>query len=143
MEGKKGYTTRQRKAILDYLTARPEELFSAEELMLALREAGENIGLATVYRNLDKLASQDILTRILPGDGSGAKYEYLAKTAAAEGHYHMVCQECGRTLHINCGQLAQLAAHIKKDHDFILDRSRTVLYGCCSQCAEKHKQKER
>ena len=38
MEGKKGYTTRQRKAILDYLTARPEELFSAEELMLALRK---------------------------------------------------------------------------------------------------------
>ena len=53
MAGKKGYTTRQRKAILNYLTARPEELFSAEELMLALREAGENIGLATVYRNLD------------------------------------------------------------------------------------------
>ena len=136
MEIKKQYITRQRKLILGFLEEHPEELFSAEDLMLILRQQGENIGLSTIYRNLDKMVSQDILARIIPSNGSGAKYEYLDKGESADCHYHMVCEECGQTLHVNCGQLARLASHMASDHNFILDRRRTVLYGRCGDCAK-------
>ena len=137
MDLKKQYITRQRRALLAFLSQRPEQLFSAEELMLALGQQGENVGLATVYRNLDKMVSQDMLARIIPSDGSGAKYEYLETRALPDSHYHMVCEECGRILHINSSRLAQLADHIESDHDFVLDSRRTILYGRCRQCAKK------
>ena len=137
MDLKKQYITRQRRALLAFLSQRQEQLFSAEELMLALGQQGENVGLATVYRNLDKMVSQDMLARIIPSDGSGAKYEYLETRALPDSHYHMVCEECGRILHINCSRLAQLADHIESDHDFVLDSRRTILYGRCRQCAKK------
>ena len=52
------YTTKQQKAVLDCLSERADEPVSAAAITDALRERGERIGIATVYRQLEKLERQ-------------------------------------------------------------------------------------
>ena len=49
------YQTKQQQAVLHCLRARAEECISAAELSEDLRHEGLTVGLATVYRQLDRL----------------------------------------------------------------------------------------
>lgn len=51
------YTTKQQKAVLDCLSERADSPVSAAAIVDALREQGEHIGIATVYRQLEKLGA--------------------------------------------------------------------------------------
>ena len=50
------YQTKQQQAVLQCLQHRSEECLSAADLSEELRRSGLTVGLATVYRQLDKLA---------------------------------------------------------------------------------------
>lgn len=50
------YSTRQRKALLAYLSRHPDELLSARQIADAL--ADEKISLSAVYRNLAQLEAE-------------------------------------------------------------------------------------
>ena len=50
----KTYHTQQHKAILSFVSQQ-KNCFTAAELSDALRAAGEKVGLATIYRQLEKL----------------------------------------------------------------------------------------
>ena len=65
------YTTKQQKAVLDCLSERADSPVSAAAIVDALREQGEHIGIATVYRQLERLERQypqshDGRGRVLP-----------------------------------------------------------------------------
>ena len=49
------YQTKQQQAVLRCLQERAEECLSAADLSEDLRQSGLTVGLATVYRQLDKL----------------------------------------------------------------------------------------
>ena len=49
------YTTKQQQAVLHCLEQRPEEALTATDLAADLRQAGHPVGLATIYRQLEKL----------------------------------------------------------------------------------------
>lgn len=51
------YSTRQRKALLAYLSRHPDELLSARQIADAL--ADEKISLSAVYRNLAQLEAEE------------------------------------------------------------------------------------
>ncbi len=51
------YHTKQQRAVLHCLETRPEETFSSAELARDLRASGSPVGLATVYRQLEKLSA--------------------------------------------------------------------------------------
>ena len=46
------------------------------------------------------------------------------------------CDVCGTLIHMHCDELAQIGAHLKKDHGFALNAMRTVFYGLCEDCAD-------
>ena len=50
------YSTRQRKLLLDYLSAHPHQLLSAGEIARDLRE--REVSLSAVYRNLAQLEAE-------------------------------------------------------------------------------------
>mgnify|MGYP000686480787 FL=1 len=49
----------------------------------------------------------------------------------------MKCLKCGKLLHAECDFLNGLSEHIEKEHDFVIDGERTVLYGVCGDCRRK------
>ena len=64
------YRTRQKDAVLSCLRGLEGRHATAAEVAAALREAGQSVGLSTVYRQLEQLVNEGAVKKFLTGDGS-------------------------------------------------------------------------
>lgn len=129
-----GYQTKQRNDILEYLKANPAQHLTADTITDALKQNGVSVGKTTVYRYLDKLASEGKVRRYFVPNSKSACYEFIDPTLACNLHYHLKCTGCGALLHVECGLMDQVASHMERDHSFLVDQTKTVLYGLCHDC---------
>src|SRR5690606_30346452 len=88
--------TRQRTAIREAL-AEADEFGSAQRWHESLSRAGESIGLATVYRNLQALAETGEVDAVMTDDGQS-----LYRLCGDQGghHHHLRCRVCGAAVEI-------------------------------------------
>lgn len=119
-----------RGAVVELL-ARQSCCLSAQEIADELREAGGNVGLASVYRALDLLHEMALVQRVELGDG-GSRYEPILP--GGEHHHHAVCDTCGRVtafederLESDLERLAGRLRHSIKAHE-------VVIHGACRAC---------
>lgn len=131
------YKTRQRDQILDCLIQNKDRHITADEIMSDLNKEKSLVGKTTVYRYLDKLVSQGCVRRYFIEGGKSACYQYMDQSGICSCHYHLKCVDCGQLFHMECDYLGDMDAHIKDQHDFHVDHSKTVLYGQCGDCARK------
>lgn len=135
------YNTKQGEVILSFLKKEPGKHFTADELIAKLAEDGKPVGKATVYRHLDKLVKRGEARRYIVEEGQSACYEYIGDEHNCAEHYHLKCSRCGDLLHVECGFLDEVAAHILEHHGFTISPERTVLYGVCEKCREAENEK--
>lgn len=131
------YTTKQQQAILDCLKRQSKEPLSATDLSAQLRTEGRPVGLATIYRQLEKLESAGFVHKV--NTEEGAYFQYC-NHVSGEGRQECLllkCESCGRILHLDCEQLQPLYAHFEKEHHFRVDHRKTVFSGLCETCVEK------
>lgn len=83
--------TPKRLALLDILGSQATYL-SPPEIWLRMKQRFKRIGLPTVYRNLEKLSENGIITRVLHPNRQ-LYYYYCDKGGH---HHHFVCFSCGR-----------------------------------------------
>ena len=96
---------------------------SAEEVYKALLEAGEDVGLATVYRVLTQFESAGLVVRH-NFEGGHSVFEI----AKGDHHDHMVCMETGKIIEFFDTEIEALQHKIAEQHGYeILDHS-LVLY---------------
>lgn len=133
------YATRQRKALLEYLRAHPDEILSARQIAQALEP--EDVSLSAVYRNLAALESQGMLRRA-PKDGGHEVYYRFTQSDACKQHLHLSCSQCGKTFHMDVPATDSLVEQVANAADFQVDRSNTVLYGVCSACKNEQNASE-
>ena len=130
------YITKQQQAVLHSLQQRGEEPLTAAALAEDLRQGGHSVGLATVYRQLEKLAQAGLVHKI--NTEEGALYQYCPHQA--DGHHHdcflLRCEACGRIVHLDCVHLKHLYDHLEAEHHFRIDSHRTILTGLCKTCME-------
>jgi Fur family ferric uptake transcriptional regulator len=97
---------------------------SAEEVYQALRDAGEDVGLATVYRVLTQFESAGLVTRHNFETGHSSVFEL----AGGDHHDHMVCVNTGEVVEFHDELIEQRQQEIAEQHGFeIVDHS-LVLY---------------
>ncbi|MEG2174399.1 MAG: Fur family transcriptional regulator, partial [Oscillospiraceae bacterium] len=112
---------------------------SVDDITALLEQEGSHVGRATVYRCLDRLVEQGALRRFAAGEGASACYQFVPDDGCID-HHHLKCTGCNALLHVECGLLDSLAAHLLSDHGFVLDTTKTVLYGLCADCAHQSHQ---
>ncbi len=96
---------------------------SAEDVYKALMEAGEDVGLATVYRVLTQFEAAGLVERH-NFDGGHAVFEL-----ADGGHHdHMVCVDSGEVIEFFDPEIERLQKEIVKKHGFELVDHNLVLY---------------
>jgi len=96
---------------------------SAEEVYKALLEAGEDVGLATVYRVLTQFESAGLVVRH-NFEGGHSVFEI----AKGDHHDHMVCMETGKIIEFFDSDIEALQHKIVEKHGYqIVDHS-LVLY---------------
>ena len=123
------YMTRQRRALLDYLSAHADETLSAREIAAAL--AG--VSASAVYRNLAALETEGKLRRVK--GAREAAYQYVG-AASCRGRVHLKCKRCNRTFHMDERGAERLVGVVEQAEGFAVDKGDTVLYGVCELCQD-------
>jgi Fur family ferric uptake transcriptional regulator len=114
--------TLPRVKILNMLERANDHHMSAEDVYKALLEAGDDVGLATVYRVLTQFESAGLVLRH-NFEGGHAVFEL-----DTDGHHdHMVCAESGRVIEFCDPIIEQRQREIAEEHGFeLLDHSLTL-----------------
>ncbi|MFP4559751.1 MAG: ferric iron uptake transcriptional regulator [Thiohalorhabdus sp.] len=128
--------TRPRLMILQLLEDSEERHLTAEGVYRSLLDAGEEVGLATVYRVLTQFEQAGLVKRH-HFDGERAFFELDEN----KHHDHMVCVRCGRVEEFYNEQIERLQQQVAKEHGFRLTDHRMELYGLCADCL-REKQEE-
>lgn len=135
-----GYKTKQRDLILQFLIANQNRHVTAEDVADHLKQSGNPVGKATVYRYLDKLVAKGDVRKFLL-ESSGACYQYAPNSQACAAHFHLKCLRCKALIHLHCDFMSGIEHHILQEHRFQIDASRTVFYGFCADCQTQKNEK--
>jgi len=115
--------TLPRVKILQMLESQEDHHMSAEDVYKALMEAGDDVGLATVYRVLTQFESAGLVVRH-NFDGGHSVFEI----ARGEHHDHMVCLDSGRVIEFHNEEIERLQQRIADEHGYELEDHSLVLY---------------
>ena len=116
--------TEQREAIVEALRA-SERAVTAQELHGTL----EGVGLATVYRNLQRLADEGTADTLRRESG-----EQAFLICDAGHHHHLTCRVCGRVERVRDCRLDDWAAAVAAEHGFGQVEHHAELVGVCDAC---------
>lgn len=126
--------TRQRQAVVKVMYEQKGSHLSAEEVLAAAREKAPNLGIATVYRTLDRLASMGVLYKTEFNEG---KYRYELADADLHQHHHILCVGCGKIFELEERLLDTLEQQLEQEGFHIINHQLKIL-AYCAEC-EKHR----
>ena len=115
--------TSPRLKVLKILEESDVRHLTAEAVYRALLDAGEELGLATVYRVLTQFESAGLVARH-NFEGGTAVFELADRTH----HDHMVCMETGTVIEFCDERIEQLQHDIAEKYGYIIEDHSLVLY---------------
>lgn len=115
--------TLPRIRILQILEDSDQKHMSAEDVYKALIDAGEEVGLATIYRVLTQFEAAGLVMRHNFDSGHS-----VFEVAEGEHHDHMVCSETGEVIEFQNEQIEKLQREIAEKHGYELIDHSLVLY---------------
>lgn len=134
MQKSVSYRTKQRALIEDYIKSFEDRHFTVDSLCAALTDSGKAVGRTTVYRCVERLASEGKLRKYTQSAGESACYQNISDDGHCHEHFHLKCEKCGDLIHIDCHEMLAISEHISSHHGFVIDPLKTVFYGICERC---------
>jgi Fur family transcriptional regulator, ferric uptake regulator len=122
--------TPQREAVADAVF-RSDEHLSVDDIERSLRDAGERIGKATIYRTLDLLVKSRLVQEHDFGEGF-KRYEH--RLSRQPDHDHLICLECASVTEVKSQPLRKLQDQVAREAGFTPSRHRLEIYGLCADC---------
>lgn len=120
--------TLPRLRILNLLETSPDRHLTADEVYRMLLEAGEDVGLATVYRVLTQFEAAGIVIRH-HFEGGQATFE----TSTGDHHDHIVCNQCGRIEEFVDEGIERAQQEVARRAGFTVRAHSLILYGDCER----------
>jgi Fur family ferric uptake transcriptional regulator len=115
--------THPRKRILEILESLRSKHLTADDIYRRLVEAGEEIGLATVYRVLNQFETAGLVVK--HNFESGQAYYELD---SGEHHDHMVCVETGKVIEFVSEEIEAAQKKIADAHGYDIEDHSLVIY---------------
>lgn len=125
--------THQREVIAQVVFESQGHL-SVEEIEGALRNRGERIGKATIYRTMDLLVRSRLVVEHDFGEGF-KRYEHRFSTDSV--YEHMICLECGKVIEFESWEIQEVKARVTAKHGFKATRHKLEIYGLCRECQDR------
>lgn len=121
--------TLPRMKILHILENHDKRHISAEEVYRSLIAAGDDVGLATVYRVLTQFEQAGLVMRHnFEGDHS------VFELSHGDHHDHLVCVKCGRVDEFFDEIIEDRQEKIAKNKGFRMTDHALNIYGLCKTC---------
>ena len=115
--------TLPRIRILEILEASEQKHVSAEDVYKALLDAGEDVGLATVYRVLTQFEGAGLVIRHHFDTGHS-----VFELDRGGHHDHMVCIKTGKVIEFENAEIEKLQHQIAEEHGYELAEHSLILY---------------
>ena len=135
---KTGYKTKQQDLVLSFLKSTNGAHFTVDEVRLHFLHQNCPLGVATIYRQLEKFVADGSVVKYFIDDKSAACFQYIGgeceNGGAEKEHFHIKCEKCGKLIHLDCSELEHLQQHLQQQHGIALNPFRTVFYGTCAAC---------
>lgn len=123
--------TRPREKILAVLERSERRHLSAEDVYKELLSAGDEIGLATVYRVLTQFEGAGLVCR-RHFEGGQSVFELNS----GDHHDHLICIKCGKVVEFVDALIEERQDAIASQHGFQIEDHSLVIYGICAGCVE-------
>jgi Fur family ferric uptake transcriptional regulator len=124
-----GYrVTPQRQLILDAI-CRLGGHVTPEQVYDHVRAITPSLNRATVYRTLNFLADQRIIT-VAAVPGGQQRYAL----PGPDPHHHLVCRQCQATLEVPDHEMHHVFRQIQKRYGFVIDMGHISFLGQCAHC---------
>lgn len=95
-----------------------------------MKTSGESVGLTTVYRTLQGMATAGEIDVLRTAEGEAI----YRRCATGEHHHHLVCRACGASVEVASEEIEQWAAATAELHGFTDVEHTAELYGVCGSC---------
>lgn len=125
--------SRQREAVREILMKHHDHP-TADAVYAELKKTEPNISLATVYRNLNLLASMGEIRKLAFPFGADHFDGDLTE------HYHFVCQKCGKVYDVPMEAASQLNAEAESLVPGRVTAHNLIFYGECNDCIRAEEQ---
>ena len=89
-----------------------------------------SVSRGTVYRNLNRLAEEGVIRKILVPGGAD-RFDHLSQK-----HYHARCLCCGRLFDIEMDYIDDLEKAIRDAHGFAVSGHDILFNGVCADCRD-------
>ena len=120
--------TQPRLTILRFLESASQKHLTADEIYRQLNEAGQDIGLATVYRVLAQFEAAQLIHKHVFDDGSGRPAQACFELAVDDHHDHMVCVDTGEVVEFYDPQIEARQEEIAQAHGYEIVDHALVMY---------------
>ncbi len=130
------YKTKQKEMLIEYLQTVPGVHITAADVCEYFKNQGIAIGQSTIYRHLEALVDEGVISKYIIDANTPACFEYIGADSHshAETCFHCKCEKCGKLIHLHCEEMEEIEGHLYKEHRFKLNPMRTVFYGLCEDC---------
>ncbi len=125
--------TPKRLALLDILAAEPTYL-SPEDIWKKLKERFTAMGLPTVYRNLEYLAKENIIIKVIHPNRQ--LYYYFCHNAD-QHHHHFVCTGCKKVEDLAFCGMDKIEEEVKKKLKGNVVSHLLQVFGFCKECSSR------
>ncbi len=123
--------TKQREDILAVISGVNKHM-TAEEVHLELHRQNKSVGIATVYRNLNRLAQEREITKVM--DQDTCYYD-----GNSHPHYHVRCTQCGRLQDVPMDYQEELDKKIQQKMKIRVIGHQLTFDCICDDCISKEK----
>lgn len=128
------YETKQKSYILEVLKDNKDRQLNCEEIYDLLKIKNYSVGLATIYRYLEKLVNSNIIRKYTSSNKGKAYFQYIDDECKKHNHFHMICLKCNCLIHLDCNEMNEFIKHIDEHHNFKVIPEKIVYYGYCKDC---------
>lgn len=122
-------STLPRRKILEVLETHSSRHMNAEDVYQILRDGGEDVGLATVYRVLTQFEGAGLVNKH-NFEGGHSVYEL----DQGDHHDHILCVKCGKVEEFLDEVIEQRQRDIAEKAGFTMTDHCLYIYGVCPDC---------
>jgi Fe2+ or Zn2+ uptake regulation protein len=105
---------------------------TADEIALAVRSVDANVNLSSIYRSLALFSDLGLVRESNLGSGEATHWEL----AHPDEQFHLRCTSCGSVTHHTGDLVAQVEAHLTRNHGFRAERVELLVQGLCEDCTK-------
>lgn len=124
-----GYkATPQRRAVIHAIANSIDHLTPAD-IYDRIHLDHPGIGLVTVYRTLEVLATLNLVCELHTGTNCPSY-----TLSVPQHHHHLVCSDCGKVVDFTGHNLTELEERLARESGFRIDNHILEFTGCCRTC---------